>query len=349
MRANQPNMWRSMLRPALFAALVMVFLLYIPTPYVVYEPGIVEKAGPMVNVAYADPQGRGSFMLTTVQLSNANFWTVARTWWADDMLLVRKSELLGGRSPTEYAERLVTIMHNSQSNAIEAAYRQTGIEYRIEPLELIVTDVAELGEAGFRPGDVLIELDGMPIRSADELAQQMTALRAGQALHWRIRRGSTEQELTTSVSADLSAAQAIDLPRLFGVQLAQVRDLVPSHKGWKVSIESGSIGGPSAGLIFALQILDELTAGDLTGGRRIAGTGTIGPDGVVGPIGGVGLKVVAAARSGAALFLAPGPNYEEAARKAEAIGTDMQIVAADTLGEAIAALGEDARRQVGRR
>lgn len=108
-----------------------------------------------------------------------------------------------------------------------------------------------------------------------------------------------------------------------------------------VRIESDQIGGPSAGLMFALEVYNQLIREDLTKGYRIAGTGTINIDGEVGPIGGISQKVIAAHKAGADIFFAPNErgakhsNYKEAVKTAKDIGTNMKIVPVDTFDDAV--------------
>jgi PDZ domain-containing protein len=109
----------------------------------------------------------------------------------------------------------------------------------------------------------------------------------------------------------------------------------------QVSIDSEQIGGPSAGLMFSLEIYNQLTKGDLTKGYQVAGTGTIDEDGKVGPIGGIGQKIVAADKSGADIFFAPNEsgalhsNYQDALIAAKDIGTKMKIVPVDRFEDAV--------------
>lgn len=111
-----------------------------------------------------------------------------------------------------------------------------------------------------------------------------------------------------------------------------------------IAIDSEQIGGPSAGLMFSLEIYNQLTEGDLTKGYDIAGTGTMSDDGTVGPIGGIQQKIVAADKSGAEIFFAPNENgaadsnYEDALIAAKDIGTDMKIVPVDNFEDALAYL-----------
>jgi PDZ domain-containing protein len=99
-----------------------------------------------------------------------------------------------------------------------------------------------------------------------------------------------------------------------------------------VEIDSQNIGGPSAGMMFTLEIIDALTDEDLTHGRRIAGTGTINEDGEVGPIGGMKQKTFGAIDAGADYLLVPAANYEEAA---DAAGDDIVVVRIETIEDAL--------------
>ena len=146
--------------------------------------------------------------------------------------------------------------------------------------------------------------------------------------------GPTEAAQPRTTTATL-AARSDDRARSFlGVTLrTRQRDYALP---FEVTIDSGRVGGPSAGLEFALSIVDQLTPGELTGGRRVAVTGTIELDGSVGPVGGVPQKAVTVTRSGAMLFLVPTAQVEDARSKA---GTGIEVVGVDTLDDAIRELG----------
>lgn len=333
------------IRPALAAALLMFILLYMPTPYAAYEPGIVEAVAPMVKVERGDAPSQGVFMLTTVKMTYANYWTVLRSLWNEELALLRKKDVLGDQSEAEYAARLLYVMQSSQSNAVEAAYREAGIPYESLARRLAVTDTLP-EQGGFRPGDALIALDGVKLGTAQELVRALQARQAGDRLNWTVVREGQELQLTLPLAAVPQELSGADLPlALGGIVLAEIRDLVPSQPELAVSITAGEIGGPSAGLMFALQTLDALTAGDLTAGLRIAGTGTITPDGQVGGIGGARFKVTAAHLAGAELFLVPPGNLQEAREKAQALGSGMRIEPVATLHEAVMLLQSLAARK----
>ncbi|MBJ6363334.1 PDZ domain-containing protein [Paenibacillus sp. GCM10012307] len=338
MSNTSKSMAGGIIRPALAAAMVMIVLLYIPTPYAAYEPGIVEPVTPMVKVVAGDPPGKGVFMLTTVKMTYANYWAVLRSVWDDDLELLKKKDLLGDKSQSEYAARLLYIMQNSQSNAIEAAYKEAKIPYEVAAKELVVTDVPPHQE-GFRPGDSIKAVQGKKASTARSLAVLLREQAPGDELDWTIIRQGKELTLKIPLKALPQDETGKDLPQaLGGIVLAEIRDLAPRQDQFKVSIAAGDIGGPSAGLMFALQTFDALTEGDLTNGLRIAGTGTISSDGKVGAIGGVAFKVTAAHRSGAELFLVPPGNAQEARAKAKALGTPMRIVPIATLHDAVVML-----------
>ena len=128
------------------------------------------------------------------------------------------------------------------------------------------------------------------------------------------------------------------LPGLGWVMIGTVQKVKPEDSNKQITFTDTQVGGPSAGLMFTLEIYNQLTPGDLTQGHRIAGTGTITKEGVVGPIGGVVHKIVAADRKEAEIFFVPKQNYQEAEAKAEQIGTKMKLVPVNTVDDALAYL-----------
>ncbi|XEC97064.1 S16 family serine protease [Paenibacillus tarimensis] len=341
MRKNTARPFRGMWRSALFAAVLMIFLLYIPTPFAAVEPGIAEPVTSMVKVAAGDPPGQGVFMLTTVRMSFANYLTVASSIWKKDLVLFRKKDILGGKSQAEYAERLVYVMQNSQSNAVEAAYRQLGIHYRLQPQRLVVTDVSPQLENGtFRAGDVLVSLNAHEVKDAASAAGLLMKHPPDEPLRLVVLRQGERASFEHRLVQPVTDAAGKDMPKaLGGVQLTEIRNVVPDNEAHEVTIAAGEIGGPSAGIMFALQTIDYLTPGDLANGRKVAGTGTIGTDGRIGPIGSISLKVMAAHDKGAELFLAPRENVQEAREAAALIGTNMRIEPVETLAQALEVLG----------
>ncbi|UVI32457.1 YlbL family protein [Paenibacillus spongiae] len=327
------------------AAIIMTLLLYVPTPFAAYEPGIAISTKPLVQAVAPDSPGEGTFLLTTVKLTYANFWMAIRSAWDHNIELFMKKDLLKGKTAGEYQQRLSVVMLGSQTDALEAAYRKAGIPYKIAPYALVVSEAGPGGNAagsrGLLTGDELIEVGGVAAGSMSELIESLDGLKPGQEIDASVVRNGKQVtvHIRPQQPADMAGSAADQAAAALGVkQLTELRHVVPDDSTRSVAIDAEGIGGPSAGLMFALQALDELTSGDLTGGYKVAGTGTIDPEGRVGAIGGVGHKVVAADRAGAELFLVPERNAAEAAGKAREIGSEIKVIPVATLDDGVLAL-----------
>ena len=159
-------------------------------------------------------------------------------------------------------------------------------------------------------------------------ADVVTAIQSrqpGDILHLRIDRAGQPTDL------DAPLGQGDDGRPLLGVRLT-TRVKLP----FEITIDSGRVVGPSAGLAYALELVDLLTPGELTGGMAVAATGDLRADGTVGPIGGVEQKTVTVRRAGAKVFLVPRENFEEAQSRA---GDDLQVFAVDSFDDALGVLG----------
>lgn len=347
--------WRRVAATAAATAAVMWILLYAPVPFVIYEPGIAVQVDPMVEYGQPCPdcpdesgEDGGEFMLTAVRLVERNWWGVLTAAFDSDRDIVQKRDLFRGQTKSQYAERITVVMQGSQNNAAEAAYRFAGIDYEIRPEAIVVTDTLSVagGPAGpLKPGDRLIGISGAkPFNGMADAVRQMQAVKADAdkvALEVEDGKGERRTVELHFKAGTLKDLDADKLAALLGASgFTELRSLVPADSRYAVRIHAGEIGGPSAGLVFALQVIDLLTEGDLTKGARIAATGTITADGKVGAIGGVKQKVVATSEAGAELFLVPKANEKEARSKAKAMKTDMAVTGVGTLQEAIEAIAE---------
>jgi PDZ domain-containing protein len=170
----------------------------------------------------------------------------------------------------------------------------------------------------------VVAIDGAPVHTQGDASRALDAAPVSDPITFQVRAGGEPSTVTlTRERCDPRVKRP-----LVGINLI---DAFP----FGVQISSGDVGGPSAGLMFALGLYDLLTPGDLTGGKVIAGTGTIDPDGNVGPIGGIRDKVVAAERAGAQLFLVPADNMDEL--RGVDTGT-MRLVAVSSFEDALDAL-----------
>jgi PDZ domain-containing protein len=174
--------------------------------------------------------------------------------------------------------------------------------------------------------DVIVAVDGEPVSFHDQAVSRVRQHKPGDVINFTVKRGDQEVPIAVEAGSDESGGARI------GVVLA-TNDLKYKFPV-KVDINTGLVGGPSAGLAFTLALLDELTPGELTGGQNVAVTGTIEYDGKVGVVGGVAQKAVTARKAGATVFLVPPAEVAMAQQHAG----KMRIIGVDTLDVAIAEL-----------
>lgn len=317
-------------------AIVVYVLVYMPTPYIVTQPGTAESVKPMVSVKNGDEEEDGKFLMTTVSASYANLSLLFISAFNEHAQIGKKEERLAGRTQEEYSAEQVWFMSDSQSAAMEAAYEQADIAYDIVPEYIFVLGLSKdsLPEGDIKPQDKILSINGVPTPDNTVLAQQLENKQVGDMVELQLdRKGETiTSELKLVPIKDSETGKT--RPGL-GVMIGTLQTVKPKDSAHQITFTNTEIGGPSAGLMFTLEIYNQLTPGDLSKGHVIAGTGTINKEGTVGPIGGVVHKIVAADREDAEVFFVPEANYEEAKKKAESIKTDMLLVPVETAEDAL--------------
>ncbi|MDO7905880.1 S16 family serine protease [Paenibacillus sp. JX-17] len=324
------------LRSVLFAALlvaVVYVLVYMPTPYILYRPGSAEEVKPMVTVQNGDKDEKGTFMMTTVSASYPNVLMLATSYFDSNSELDKKSKRLQGNSVAEYNAQQVWYMSDSQSSAMEAAYKQAGIPYSINP-DYVYVFKAEGEQTVFRPGDELLSINGKAVEDNNTIRTLLQGEQAGDTVSVELKRNGAKMTQTAKL-VTIKDPKTGETRVGFGVSIATVQKVEPKDPVHEIKFADTQVGGPSAGLMFTMEIYNQLTPGDLTKGYRVAGTGTIDEDGKVGEIGGIVHKIVAADREHAEIFFAPKGNYKDAAAKAKAIGSSMKVVSVSTLNDAL--------------
>ncbi|WP_438446782.1 SepM family pheromone-processing serine protease [Gorillibacterium sp. sgz5001074] len=345
-------------RTVVSAMLAMVFVygaVFVELPYYVFQPGTAESIRDMVTVGDGGYPESGKLLLTTVGVSRTNLLKLAEAELRN--FDVRKIDEVrqNGETMEEYDERQHYIMLTSQANAVQAAYRQAGIRYRIEGAGVTVlrTDPGYPAHGILAAGDLLVRAGGAEVRTTGDLTRAFAVKRPGDSVQVEYKRAGVEMEAEFTLKALPGGGGQAEGKLGIGVTTADLQRVEPEQSGKRVAIQAGEIGGPSAGLMFALEAYGRLTPDDLTKGYTIAGTGTIEADGTVGVIGGIRHKVAAAAREGADFFLAPKdwvsqetgpnapqpvPNASEALAEAKKLGTSMKVVPVGSLKEAVAFL-----------
>lgn len=318
----------------LTAAIFLVGTL-IPIPYYVTRPGSAIELSPIVVVENGDDQDQGEFMLTTVLMGKATIFSYLLAKVKDYYHIYdEKSIRQENETDEEYYVRQLYMMTSAKQNAIETAFTYADIPYETTYKGVYVLSVLENLPAHnyIQAGDVITKLNGNKLLSSDELITYVSTKNVKDVVELTIERDGVEQQVAIELGY-------VEKDRVgIGITLVDDKDIITNPN---VSIDSSDIGGPSAGLMFSLEIYSQLEEGDLTKGYQIAGTGTISPDGVVGPIGGVEQKIVAADQAGAEIFFAPMENgaadsdYERALETAKAINSKMKVIGVNTFEDAI--------------
>lgn len=329
------GMWKPA-HPGRFIAFVLVAIglvmaAWLPIPYYSEGPGPARDVlprisfpGPTEGAPRYDPTG--SLELTTVRYRQLTPLLALVAWIDDTQAIVAADVVYPTDVPTQVIEqRGVSQMDQSKIAATAVALRAVGRYPKDHDPGALIENVAEQcpAEGELFPGDIITSVDGRSVRNASQASRLFDRIPDNQPLHFVLDvDGQTERATFTRAPCGPNGE------RLVGISMI---DAFP----FPVTMSSEEIGGPSAGLMWALGLYELLTPGDLTAGRTIAGTGEIGPDGTVYPIGGIQDKVVAAERAGATIFLAPTKNMPDL----EGIDTgDMQVISVETFDEALRVL-----------
>jgi PDZ domain-containing protein len=321
---------------ALVAGLLILSLLGVASSLLLTNdgleaPGLALSVEPMVEVS---PQHRyahsGSFILTSV-ISQAPI--TAGEWLIGHLRPIVKvvppaSVVPDSTTPQELAKQGFQMLDQSETTAIVVGLRLAGYQTEMvgKGVEVVTIQPDSPAQGRLQSGDVITGLNGKPIRITSELVDQIKAQEPHATVHLTIKRNQREMEVAVPLMPPTAANAS---PRLgitidsagFDVKLPFPVKIVPEK----------IVGGPSAGLMFTLTVYNSVSPQDLTGGRKIAGTGTINMDGSVGPIGGVEQKVAAAEAAGAEYFLSPVENYENA----RSVARRIKVVKIATVEQAV--------------
>jgi Lon-like protease len=294
-------------------------------PVVALSPGPMEDVLARLKVEGSRVyDSEGKLYLTSVGIDDdVRFYEALLDMANRDVQLVPRAELYPeDQESTEIDKENAALMDRSKETASVVALREVG--YEIEPSGVEVTQVVAgtPADGTLRAGDRILKADGRAVASTEDVRAAITGHEIGERVAFRIDRDDTEKDVSVQVR------EADGQPRV-GILL---RDLFPDLPV-KVSIETeNNIGGPSAGLMFTLSIIDKLTPEDLTGGRRIAGTGEIALDGGVLPVGGVAEKLVAVRRLGVTTFLIPAENCDSVRGR---VPDGLRLVKVAKIGDAL--------------
>ena len=331
-----PRRRRPLVAAGTIAGIVAVVLLLagalIRLPYVLIAPGTASSVERVVKVMGAPTYAhRGQLLFLTVSVSSdrPNAFAVLSGWLDDNTDVVPEDQVLQGRSRAEDARLNKLEMADSQMTAKQVALERLGYTVPVSGAGAVVTAVQKRSPADgkLRVGDVITAVDGQPVTLAEQLGPIVRTRPPGQPVMFTVDRGG--KSIPVTVVSRAAAQGACQGRAQVGISTSTRSEKFDFPVN--VAIDTGRVSGPSAGLAFTLTILDELTPGDLTGGKKVAVTGTIQADGGVGPIGGAQQKAVTARRAGAKLFLVPTEEVKEARSRAGG----MKVAGIGTLDDAL--------------
>jgi PDZ domain-containing protein len=329
------------------AAATLLVLFPFDVPYYSFSPGPVNDVSDFVEVPNASTEGSGELFFLTVSLKEVNVIEYLGALLDGEVdLSPRENVRPVGVSQESLRQQNLALMRNSQDSAKFVALTQLGYDVTLTGSGALIQGIVE-GSAAVDllfEGDVIVAVDGKPVQFVDEAVAEIGGRVPGDEVTLSIRRAVVPDNEVESFDvtvvlgpyrAEDEDGNIIDEPErgMVGVLLtnAETDTVFPID----IEIDSQNIGGPSAGLMFTLEIMNQLTEEDLTKGRAIAGTGTISRDGRVGAIGGIKQKVYGAIDAGADYVLVPSSNVPDAL---EAAGDDITVIEVATIEDALSFL-----------
>jgi PDZ domain-containing protein len=309
---------------------VAVVAAFVRLPYVLISPGSASPVEDAVEIEGARTYSHdGSVLFLTVSVSDQrpNAYVLLSGWLDDDVDVLPEEDVFGDNSREEERQLNQLAMSESQIVATKVSLERLGYPVPVASYEVRAIEPGSPAVDELEVGDVITAVDGVPVSMVPDLGAAVRMRAPGDPVTLAVTRDDESTTVTVPTRATPDGPNQGQAQ--IGVFSAPEYDFPVD-----VKIDTGDVGGPSAGLAFTLTILDELSPGDLTGGDEIAVTGTIESDGTVGPIGGVAQKAVVARRAGARLFIVPQAEAAEARSHADG----MKVAAVRDLDDALAAL-----------
>lgn len=319
---------------AALVVVILVALVVVKVPYVIISPGaatLLDKS--IIEITDAKTYSRrGGVLYLTVRVSDGDpsvlRWLLAQV--DDNVSIEPREDVIGCATYSESTRLNEALMDKSQNSARVAALQHLGYVVPQTSTAVYVTSIACDGPSFRRLqlGDEVLQVDGEPVDDAAKVRAAVQAHSPGEEIKLVVRRDGAARSVAVKLGEQ-------DGKGLLGI----VAETVGT---WDfpvdVRIDTNRVSGPSAGLAFTLSIIDDLSPKNLAGGRRIAVTGSIEPDGTVGPVGGVAQKAIVARDAGAEMMIVP--NGEARAAREKIGKGDFKIVPVKNLAEALAALNK---------
>jgi PDZ domain-containing protein len=343
-----PRRTATLLTSTLLLIALLCAAALMPAPYTELSPGPTVNTlstvdgKPVLQISgHRTYPTSGHLNMTTVRITAAdyrmNIIEAVAGWLAhDDSVVPHDTQYPPGQTEKEADQENAEEFTQSQDSAKVAALKQLGLPVRTK---VVVGSVLKGAPADGRlhAGDVIVAVDGTKVAQASDVAKVITKHKPGQSVVFTVipaKPGGSDGDLPsgTPTSVTVRTEKASDGRAIVGIEAEEAHTFP-----FKINIQLADVGGPSAGLMFTLGLIDKLTPGDLTGGKFVAGTGTMDDNGGVGPIGGIQLKIIAARDAGARYFFTPKDNCAEAAQDTPA---GLRLIKVSDVKDALAALAD---------
>lgn len=337
---------KKILRRVLSVVAVVIFLgwfIFWPLNKYIESPGTADNLRSYVTIPGHPDKQKGSFMITSVYLQRARPVTYLWAKLTPNTTIESAADVTGGQSGKTFDQVQNFYMQSAINQAIAVAFKKAHRTVKTEYLGIYVLQVQKDSKfkRKIKVGDTITKVNGRHFNTAHGYQKYIGKQRVGSPLTVTYTHNGKQRTATEPLVKITSSRAGI------GIMLT---DNTKVHTTPKVSVNPGQLGGPSGGLMFALQIYQQITGQDLRHGQKIAGTGTISADGTVGEIGGIDKKVVAAHHAGAKIFFAPyvkpsklllqyeeghKTNYQMAKATAKKYAPGMKVVPVTSFNDAV--------------
>ena len=305
--------------------------------YYAIQPGTAQSVQPFITV----PPGKGHHvadpvLLTDVEEARVTALTYLIFKLQSDTALYSVPSVTGGVSPAELDAQGNLQMSQAETAAKVASLRHLGYAVPATPVGAVIagTFPGSPADGVLNVGDVVTAVDGTPTDSAHALTTALAAYKSGQSVTFTVRRNGTAPPGPVTLTLRRTIVE-LDGQHVLVTVGIEPQDEVHYTYPFPIAINVVNIGGPSAGLAMTLGVIDTLSGGQLTGGKKVAATGTMDASGNVGDVGGVAQKTVAVENAGATIFLVPPQEYAAAKSKDH---PGLKVYAVSTLDQALRVL-----------
>lgn len=327
----------------LVAVVLLIIFLFLPLPFYVEGPGTADQLSQYVKVAHQRDQKKGSFRMTTVSVIKGTPAMYVFAKVMPDYEIESLSDITGNQDNATYNKVQTFYMRSAINQAIYVAYREADKSVKVHFKGIYVLEI--MNNSQFKKvlqvGDTITEVNHQRIVSAEDAMKKIKAHSVGSSVTITYQHNGKTKTATRKLVRLSTGKPGI------GIGLTDNNTVTTKIP---VSIDPHNTEGPSAGLMFTLQVYSQLSKQNLRKGRNIAGTGTIATDGSVGEIGGIDKKIVAAKKAGATIFFAPYvkptkliekyepnhlTNYQLAKKTAKRVDPKLKVVPVQNLEDAV--------------